>query len=147
MTPGAPPQPPSPRPTTTAAPLIALEVRLLRAGSADLPAKRIGSQGDPMSIVVPPGKRLHLTDGVNLFAKIMVRVIQYRNYGVYVNDERGGQHHLAHAHIKHRGIRIASVYLTTLTYYWVVEPVPPELEDLVAERQQELQDRWKDLNS
>lgn len=97
--------------------------------------------------MVPPGQGLHSTGRVNLFAKIMVRVIQYRNYGVYVNDERGGQHHLAHAHIKHRGIRIASVYLTTLTYYWVVEPVPTELEDLVAERQEELQDRWKDLSS
>ncbi len=100
-----------------------------------------------MSVVVPPGRGLYLTDRVNLFAKIMVRVIQYRNYGVYVNDERGGQHHLPHAHIKHRGIRIASVYLTTLTFYWVVEPVPPDLEDLIAERQDELQDRWKELNS
>jgi len=77
----------------------------------------------------------------------MTRVIQYRNYGVYVNDERGERHHRAHAHIQLRGRRVASVFLETLDYYWEVESVPKELKQLIAARQDVLLDCWEELNS
>lgn len=76
----------------------------------------------------------------------MPRVIQFRNYGVYVNDERGAQHHLPHAHIKHRGVRVASVYLFTQSTFNDVERVPADLLDLIAERATELLAEWERLN-
>jgi len=77
----------------------------------------------------------------------MSRVIRFGNYGVYVHDERGVQHHLPHAHIKHRGVRIASVFLVTLTLYNVVERVPGELVDLINEHHLALLAEWQRLNS
>jgi len=76
----------------------------------------------------------------------MSRVIHFRNYGVYVNDERGVQHHLPHAHIKHRGVRIASVFLLSLTVYNDVERVPDELLDLINEHHLDLLAEWERLN-
>lgn len=77
----------------------------------------------------------------------MTRVLRYRNYGVYVNDERAERHHRAHAHIQLRGHRIASVFLETLDYYWEVEPVPKELKELIAAGQDDLLATWEGLNS
>lgn len=76
----------------------------------------------------------------------MTRVIHFRNYGVYVNDERGERHHRPHAHVQQRGTRIASVFLETLEYFWVVEQVPAELVELIAARQEHLLDEWEELN-
>lgn len=76
----------------------------------------------------------------------MTRVIEFRNYGVYVNDERGSQHHSPHAHIKHRGRRIASMHLVTLTMFVELEPVPSELLELFRENQAVLLAEWERLN-
>jgi hypothetical protein len=76
----------------------------------------------------------------------MVRVLHFRNYGVYVIRERGERHHLPHAHIKDRGRRIASVYLETLTVFDEIEPVPAQLVEEINESQAELLDRWEELN-
>lgn len=77
----------------------------------------------------------------------MARAFRYRNYGIYILPERGLPHHWPHAHIKHRGTRIASVYLLTLILYDVVEAVPPDLLALIRERHQELLDLWEELIS
>jgi hypothetical protein len=76
----------------------------------------------------------------------MSRVLQFRNYGVYVNDERGAQHHNPHAHVKNRRKRIASIFLVTLTVYDEVESVPSELLDLIGERILDLIAEWEKLN-
>ncbi len=76
----------------------------------------------------------------------MPRVIQFRNYGVYVNDERGAQHHLPHAHIKLRGTRIASIFLFTLTVYDDVDRVPADLLENIDARIGELIAEWERLN-
>jgi|HubBroStandDraft_2_1064218.scaffolds.fasta_scaffold05556_7 hypothetical protein len=77
----------------------------------------------------------------------MVRVLYERNYGVYVNDERGAPHHRPHAHILHRRTRVGSVYLETLEYFLVIEPIPQSLQDAIANRQEELLARWEELNA
>ena len=77
----------------------------------------------------------------------MSRVLHIRNYGVYVNDERGAQHRLPHAHIKNRGTRIASVFLFTLTVFNQVESVPAELLDLISANVDSLLAEWNRLNS
>jgi hypothetical protein len=77
----------------------------------------------------------------------MVRVLYERNCGVYVNDERGAPHHRPHAHILHRGTRVGSVYLETLEYFLVIEPIPRSLQDAIADRQEELLARWEELNA
>ena len=77
----------------------------------------------------------------------MVRVIHFRNYGVYVICERGVQHHRPHAHIKaRRGRRVASIYLETLTLFNQVESVPRDLLDTITENQELLLSRWEELN-
>jgi hypothetical protein len=81
------------------------------------------------------------------FANLMVRVIEHKNYGVYVNDERGAPHHRAHAHILHRGMRVASVFLETLEYYMVLEDLPASLVDAISSEQEQLLDRWQELNA
>lgn len=76
----------------------------------------------------------------------MPRVLRFRNYAVYVNDERGAQHHQPHAHIKHRGRRVASVFLVTLVVFDQVEALPPELLTRIEERVAELLAEWERLN-
>jgi hypothetical protein len=76
----------------------------------------------------------------------MVRVLHLGNYGVYVLCERGERHHRPHAHIKFRGLRIASVFLDTLDVYDEVEPVPPLLLGEIAEQQEALLGVWEELN-
>jgi hypothetical protein len=87
-----------------------------------------------------------LTDDVNLFANLMVRVLHERNYGVYINDERGAPHHRPHAHIVHQRARIASVYLETLEYIRGEQDVPRWLMQQIADSQEQLLAQWRELN-
>lgn len=77
----------------------------------------------------------------------MARVLQFRNFGVYVFDERGSPHHLPHAHIKRRGQQLASVFLLTLELFNVVEDVDDDLISELAARQDVLVAAWEELNS
>ena len=76
----------------------------------------------------------------------MARVFPFRNYGVYVLDERGAPHHLPHAHVKHRGRQVASVFLVSLKLFNVVEQLPPELVAMIAAKQPALLAKWTELN-
>ncbi len=77
----------------------------------------------------------------------MVRVIYHRQkWGVYVNRSVGEQHHLPHAHIQLGRQRVATVFLMTLEYQFVIENLPESLLDEIRERQAELLDRWEELN-
>lgn len=77
----------------------------------------------------------------------MVRVIYHRQkWGVYVNRSVGEQHHLPHAHIARGNQRVGTVYLMTLTYEFVIEDLPKSLYDEISERQDELLERWGELN-
>lgn len=77
----------------------------------------------------------------------MVRVERYRSsYGVYVYDERGARHHRAHAHIKKRRTRVASIYLETGELYDVVEPLPNGLHDEIVADLDRLIACWEALN-
>ena len=76
----------------------------------------------------------------------MTRVFQYRNYGVYVLEERGSPHHLPHAHVKHRGQRVASVFLLSLEVFNQVGRLPPDLIDEIKAKQSALLDKWGEHN-
>jgi hypothetical protein len=77
----------------------------------------------------------------------MVRVLRIANYGIYVADERGERHHSPHAHIKHRGRRIASVHIVSLEVFKQIEPVPAEVMQLMLDSQEALIAAWEQLNS
>ena len=77
----------------------------------------------------------------------MTRVLHLGNYGVYVGDERGERHHSAHAHIKERGHRIASIHLVSLEMLKQIEPVPENVMHLIRENQDLLIAEWERLNS
>ena len=76
----------------------------------------------------------------------MARVFRFRNYGVYVLDERRAPHHLPHAHVRHRGRQVASVFLVSLKLFNVVEQLPPELIEMIAAEQPALLATWMELN-
>lgn len=77
----------------------------------------------------------------------MARAFRFRNYAVQVNDERG-KHHRAHAHIVHRGARIASIYLETLEFaFGPLESIPKALLARISEEQERLLEMWEDLNN
>ena len=76
----------------------------------------------------------------------MARVFSFRNYGVYVLDERGSPHHLPHAHVKHRGRRVASVFLLSLEIFDQLERLPSELVDAIETNQPALLEKWTELN-
>lgn len=76
----------------------------------------------------------------------MVRVFSSRNYGVYVFDERGSPHHLPHAHVKHRGKRVASVFLVSLEVFNEVERLPSEILKEIKAQQSALLAKWMELN-
>ncbi len=76
----------------------------------------------------------------------MPRVLYRPNYGVYVGDERGERHHSPHAHVKHRGKRIASVHLYSLAVLKEIEPVPPEVMKMIRDNQEDLLAEWERLN-
>lgn len=77
----------------------------------------------------------------------MMRVLRIPNYGVYVGDERGGKHHSPHAHIKHRGRRIASVHILSLEVFKQIAPVPAEVMQLMLDNQETLIAAWERLNA
>jgi len=68
------------------------------------------------------------------------------NFAVYVYDERGQPHHLPHAHIKHRGRRVASIFLLSLEVYDSREPLPRDLIREISVRQEGLLRLWMELN-
>lgn len=76
----------------------------------------------------------------------MARAFRIGNFAVYVLDERGGQHHRAHAHVKHRGQRVASVFLETLTFYNCHDQLPRELTNMITAEQDALLRLWAELN-
>jgi hypothetical protein len=76
----------------------------------------------------------------------MPRVLKCGNYGVFVLDERGQRHHRPHAHIKHRGHRVASIFLLTLRVFDETERLPSDLVDHIREHQEELLAAWEKLN-
>jgi hypothetical protein len=77
----------------------------------------------------------------------MTRVLHLRNYGVYVGDERGAQHHSPHAHVKDRGRRIASIHVVSLEVLQQIEPVPADVMELIVDGQDVLLAEWERLNS
>ena len=77
----------------------------------------------------------------------MTRVLHLANYGVYVGDERGERHHSPHAHVKHRGRRIASIHIVSLVVIKEIEPVPSDVMELIRENQEALIAEWERLNS
>jgi hypothetical protein len=77
----------------------------------------------------------------------MTRVLHIRNYGVYVADERGGQHHSPHCHVKNRGRRVASIHIVSLETFIEIEPVPADVMALIVENLDELMTEWERLNS
>jgi hypothetical protein len=78
----------------------------------------------------------------------MVRVFRHKQkWGVYVGREVGERHHLPHAHIQVRGQRVATVFLLTLEYEFVLEELPASLLDEIRERQEVLLDTWEEVNA
>lgn len=76
----------------------------------------------------------------------MARVLKFRNFGVYVFDERGSPHHLPHAHIRRRGQHVACVFLVTLELFNVVEDVDGDLVAELVAQQHVLIAAWEELN-
>lgn len=76
----------------------------------------------------------------------MTRVLHLPNYGVYVGDERGERHHSPHAHVKHRGRRIASIHIVSLEVFKQVAPIPADVMDLIRDNQERLIAEWERLN-
>ena len=85
---------------------------------------------------------------ISIHAKsCMARVLQFRNFSVYVYDERGSPHHLPHAHIRRRGQHVASLFLLTLERFNEVEDLDRDLLDELRTHQGHLLEAWKELNS
>jgi hypothetical protein len=76
----------------------------------------------------------------------MARVLTFRNFGVFVYDERGSPHHLPHAHVRRRGQHVASVFLLTLESFNVAQPVDADLVRELEVRQGALLAAWEELN-
>jgi hypothetical protein len=76
----------------------------------------------------------------------MGRVLSFRNLGVYVYDETGSCHHLPHAHVHHRGRRVASVFLLSLEFFHVVEDLPRGLVAMIRAEQASLLAKWVECN-
>jgi hypothetical protein len=77
----------------------------------------------------------------------MTRVFKYKNYGVYIGDARGEQHHLPHAHIKERRRPICSVNLITLEPLQRGVVLPRELVEELKAHQTAMLEVWGRLNS
>ncbi len=76
----------------------------------------------------------------------MARVLRFRNFGVYVLDERGSPHHLPHAHIRLRGQHVASVFLLTLELFNVAGDIDGDLVAELEDHHAELLAAWEELN-
>jgi hypothetical protein len=77
----------------------------------------------------------------------MTRVLHFRNYGVFVADARGEQHHSPHCHVKDRARRIASIHIVSLEVFKQIADVPTELMELIRDNQEALIAEWERLNS
>lgn len=77
----------------------------------------------------------------------MARAFRIGNFTLYVWDERGAQHHRAHAHIYERKRHVASVFLETLTIYDARDQLPKELIKMIAAEQELLLRLWTELNA
>jgi hypothetical protein len=77
----------------------------------------------------------------------MTRVFKYRNFGVYVADARGEPHHMPHAHIKERGRLICSINLFTLEPMQRGRTLPAGLLPELKSHQNEMLEKWDELNS
>lgn len=77
----------------------------------------------------------------------MTRVFQYKNIGIYVADERGGQHHMPHADVRERGDSICTVNLYTLEPLQKGKVLPRGLLKELEAHQDELLAEWERLNS
>lgn len=76
----------------------------------------------------------------------MTRIFRYRNFGVYIADARGEQHHMPHAHIKERGHLVCSINLFTLApLQRGIELAPGLIEELKL-HQPEMLKEWERLN-
>lgn len=76
----------------------------------------------------------------------MTRIFRYRNFGVFVADARGEQHHMPHAHIKERGRPICSINLFTLEPLQRSIELPPGLLEQLNLHQPEMLEEWERLN-
>jgi hypothetical protein len=77
----------------------------------------------------------------------MTRILRHKNFGVYVGDERGAQHHMPHAHIKERGSLICSINLITLEPMQKGKQIPAGLLPELKAHQDEMLEEWERLNS
>jgi hypothetical protein len=77
----------------------------------------------------------------------MTRIFRYKNYGVYVGDERGAKHHLPHAHIKERADLVCSINLLTLEPMQKGKKIPAGLMPELKEKQVAMLEEWERLNS
>lgn len=76
----------------------------------------------------------------------MARILTHGNYAVFVLPEGGERHHLPHAHIKHRGQRVASIFLISLKVFDDFERLPPGLLAEIRQNQELLLSEWRKLN-
>jgi uncharacterized protein DUF4160 len=76
----------------------------------------------------------------------MTRVFKYKNFGVYIGDARGEQHHLPHAHIKERGRPVCSVSLYSLEPLQRGKKLPPGMLEELKAHQDEMLEEWERLN-
>lgn len=74
------------------------------------------------------------------------RAFLFRNFAVYILNERGAQHHRPHAHIKVGKRRVASVFLETLDVYDETERLPKDLLERIRDEQEALVALWIELN-
>jgi hypothetical protein len=128
------------------------EARVCLIGGRDPPGTRDGFSIPPTAASRVEGQQLYVrfdsgTHGVSILANLfMPRCFQFRNYNVYVLNERGERHHRPHAHIKLRGTRVASIYLETMTIYDNNKPLPKRLVHRLYEEQESMLTLWMELN-
>lgn len=76
----------------------------------------------------------------------MTRVFRHKNFGVYIGDARGEQHHLPHAHIKERARPVCSINLYTLEPLQRGIELPSGLLEELKAHQETLLEEWERLN-
>lgn len=76
----------------------------------------------------------------------MTRAFRYKNFGVYIGDERGERHHMPHAHIKERGTLICTVNLLTLKPLQRAKILPPGMFEELQSHQEQMLAEWEELN-
>jgi len=76
----------------------------------------------------------------------MTRVFKHKNFGVYVAEARGEQHHMPHAHIKERGTELCTVNLYTLEPLQRGRKLPAGMLEELKAHQDALLAEWERLN-